>query len=240
MAISASQSHERPINWPALIETALLAGTAVVMLSKAMRGVLIYYIHPRYTPLVIACGVILALIAGVRMRAIFGEAPQPLAGRKLSYLILFIPVLLGTIVPARPLNSGSLDLGDINAGLAGRSAQLEEDSTQWNLLQWATALSVRDSLEGKPADVIGFVAHDPARPIDGFVVARYVLTCCTADSSGVGLPVVWPGGAALKKDSWVRVRATLGQIEIAGEREPALIASSVEPVEQPLPPYVYP
>jgi putative membrane protein len=231
---------QTPLNWAALIETLLLGGTAAVMLTKALRGVLVYYIHPRYTPLVIACGIVLLLIAGTRISAIFRTTPEPLRGRRMSYLLLLLPVLLGTIVPARPLGSGSLDGSEINTGLVSNQAAFDDNTVTWNLLQWATALSVRDGLEGRPADIVGFVFHDPDQPLDGFMVARYVLTCCTADSNGVGLPVVWSGGAALKPDSWVRVQATLGSVELNGRREPALIATNVEPVAQPVPPYLYP
>lgn len=231
---------DRQINWAALIETALLAGTAAVMLTKALRGVLIFYIHPRYTPLVIGCGVLLLLVAGARMCAIYGRPPEPLAGRRLGYLLLLLPVLLGTLVPARPLGAGALDTQAINTGLAADALPSDDKSETWNLLQWATALSVRDGLDGRPADVVGFVYRDPARPFDGFFVVRYVLTCCTADSNGVGLPVVWKDGAALKNDRWVRVRGTIGSATIAGKSEPALIAAQVEPVPPPSSPYLYP
>jgi putative membrane protein len=233
----------RPLNWPAMVEAGLLGGAAAVLLTKALRGVLEYYIHPRYTPLVIVCGVVLLLVAAARARAILGP-PESFRGRRLAYLALLVPVLLGTLVPARPLGGGALSSGALNADVAAarRAAVYDGDTTGWNLLQWATALSVSDeaTLAGKPADVVGFVYHDPARPFEGFFVVRYVVTCCTADSNGVGLPVVWKDGPALKADSWVRVRATLGTATVGGRPQPALIATAVEPVPQPSPPYLYP
>lgn len=234
----------RPINWPALIETALLAGTAALLITKALRGVLVFYIHPRYGPLVVVCGVVLLLIAGVRMRAIFGE-PEPLTGRRFGYLLLLLPVLLGTLAPARPLGASALASASVSIDISPGARlveDLDEDTTRWNLLEWSMALSVRDeaALAGKPVDVVAFVYHDPQRPLDGFYAVRYVLTCCAADGSGVGLPVLWKESAALKDDAWVRVRGTIGSVALAGRTEPAIVAASVEPVPQPTPPYLYP
>ncbi len=238
---SQPQSFDRPINWAALIESVLLGGAAVVLLTKALRGVLTFYIHPRYTPLIIVCSTVLLLIAGIRARMIFGHVPESLSGKEWRYLLLAVPLLLGTLVPARPLGANALaNTTDVGGALTA-SAPTDGNTEQWNLLQWATALSVRgDDLNGKAADVVGFAYHDPARPLDGFFVVRYVIICCTADSNGVNLPVVWKGGAALPTDTWVRVRGVLGTNTIDGKAGPALLASSVEPVPQPTNPYLYP
>jgi uncharacterized repeat protein (TIGR03943 family) len=228
---------ERPLNWAALIETAVLTLTAVMLLAKAQRGALAFYIHPRYTPLVVACGVVLLLTAGARMRAIFGRAPESVRGWR--YLVLALPLLLGTLVPARPLGAHALS-GLSTSATFGDASLATEDSRQWNILQWAMALSIQDEgLLGQEADVVGFVYHDPARPLDGFFAARYVISCCTADGSAAGLPVVWRG-ATLPLDSWVRVRGTIGTATIDGQVQPAVIATSVEPVERPANPYLYP
>jgi uncharacterized repeat protein (TIGR03943 family) len=235
---------ERPVNWVAVIEIALLAATAAVLLTKALRGVLVFYIHPRYTPLIVACGILLLLVAAVRVRSIF-DTPEQLYGKRTGYMLLLLPVLLGTLIPARALGAGSLASSALNADVAPLDTVLRDlnsDSSSWNLLAWVTALSVQggDELSGKPADVVGFVYRDPARPFDGFFVTRYVITCCTADGNGVGLPVVWKGSAALSSDAWVRVRATLGTTTIGGVVEPALIATEIELVPPASPPYLYP
>lgn len=228
-------NHARAINYPALIETALLALTGVMLLSKAMQGVLEYYIHPRYTPLVMLCGLVLLLAAGARMRGIY-SGREPIGTRWRAYALLCVPLVLGTVVPARPLGAGSLQ------GLAANPAALgagptTDDSARWNLLEWATAISTRPGLEGRPVDVVGFVYH-PEGGAGAFTVARYVVTCCTADGSGVGLPVQWastpPDGA------WVRVNGSFGQIDTGETLVPGILASAVNVVPQPENPYLYP
>jgi uncharacterized repeat protein (TIGR03943 family) len=236
------QQAERPINWVALIETVLLTGAAAMLLTKALRGILDYYIHPRYAPLVIVCGIVLLLVAGVRMRAIFGYPSESLRGRRNRYILLAIPILLGTIVPAKPLGANVLSSTAIGASVAPSVDLLDDDNTErWNLLQWSVALSIRgEELNGQPVDLVGFAFHDSERPFGGFVTARYVITCCTADGAGTGLPVVWEGGAAIPPDTWVQIRGTLRTTEINGRPEPAIVATSVEVVPQPDNPYLYP
>lgn len=233
--------RHRPINWVALIEAALLGLAAAMLLAKAAQGVLVYYIHPRYTPLVIATGVALILLAAARLATAAAQGAEPLRGRRAGYLLVAFPLLLGLALPARPLEANALSGKTVGTGGAVRAkAPIDTASQQWNLLQWVTAINVRGTeVQGQPADVVGFVYHDPERPFEGFVVVRHVIICCAADGSGVGLPVVWQGGAALPVDTWVRVRGTLGTATINGRTEPAFLATAVEVVPRPDNPYLY-
>jgi uncharacterized repeat protein (TIGR03943 family) len=236
-----SDVAEPPANWAALIETVLLAGIAAMLLTKTLRGILIFYIHPRFTVLVVGCVVVLLLVAAIRLRTIVGQAPESLLGRRNRYLVLTFALLLGTLTPARPLGADTLAGATTGAGLpVSTNLVVDADTRQWNLLQWVIMRQVRgDSLQGKAADVIGFVYHDSKRPLDGFYVVRYVLACCTADSNGAGLPVVWQGGTTLPANTWVHVRGTIGTATIGTQSELAVLATAVDVVPQPADPYLY-
>jgi uncharacterized repeat protein (TIGR03943 family) len=238
----ATRTIARPLHWPVLIEAVLLGGAAAMLLAKVQSGALVYYIHPRYTPLIVGCAAALALLAASRLRTLFAASTKQGHGLRWRYLLVALPLLFGTLVPARPLGAGSLSSATFDVVAAPRTDALGDDNTrQWNLFQWVVALSVRDDeLVGREADVVGFVYHDPQRPLDGFFVVRYVITCCTADGSGAGLPVVWHGGAALPADGWVRVRGTIGAITVGEHVTPVLIAMGVETVARPDNPYLYP
>jgi uncharacterized repeat protein (TIGR03943 family) len=240
--MTEQRQGEPPLNWPALIETVLLGSAAAMLLAKTLRGALVFYIHPRYTPLVVAAGALLALLALVRGRTIFERAPVTAQGQPGAYAVVALAVLLGTLVPARPLGANTLATSTIGARTGAVAAMPQGDSRQWDLLQWSIALSVHgEMLAGKPADVVGFVFHEPGTG-DGFVVARYVLTCCTADGSAAGMRVRWPAGASLLPDTWVRVSGTIAADGggAGGVRsEPILVAERVEPVPQPRTPYLY-
>lgn len=242
MAI-ASQIERRPLNYVALTEVLLLGGTATLLLIKWLRGQLSFYIHPRYTLLMLVAAAVLLLMAAVRGRAIF--AASDARGPGWMYLLLAVPLLFGTLVPARPLGADTLagrgvELNTVASG-GGRVEQLARDTSSWNLLDWGTALSVRgDELAGSSADVIGFVFNNDESGADVFYVVRYVVTCCAADGAGVGLPVVWTGGGSLPENSWVRVRGTIDRASVGGVEQPVLRAEAVEPIAQPENPYLYP
>jgi uncharacterized repeat protein (TIGR03943 family) len=240
--MTTTELSQRRLNWAALVESTLLGCVGVMLLAKAQSGVLVFYIHPRYTPLIVACGLALLVIAGARMPAMISHAPEPFRRRGWRYILLTIPLLLGTVVPAQPLGAGNLSSAAFDAVVAPGADSLDDENThQWNLFQWAVALSVRgDELLGREADVVGFVYHDSQQPLDGFFVMRYVITCCTADGNGAGVPVVWRGGAALPADGWVRVRGTIGTTMVGDRVAPALLAASVETVLRPKNPYLSP
>lgn len=241
--MAASTQVTRPtLNAIALTEALVLGGTAALLLVKWLRGQIPYYIHPRYTLLVVVAGAILLLMAAVRARGIFDERPS--GGPGWVYLLLATPLLFGALVPARPLGADTLagrgtELNQV--ATTGRAAQLARDSSTWNLLDWGSALSVRgDELIGQPADVVGFVFHGDGAGPDAFYVVRYVVTCCAADGAGVGLPVVWADGHTLPENGWVRVAGNIDRATVGGAEQLVLRAASVEPVPQPESPYLYP
>ena len=225
----------------ALLETALLAGTGAMFLCKAWQGVLAYYIHPRYTPLVVGGGIVLLLLAAVRARGLSADATASARRGWVGHCLLALPLLLGFAVPAQPLGADALAATPTALTQPGQGGiALDGEPRDWNLLQWGTALSIAvPDRRGAAVDLVGFVYHDAARPLGGFIVARYAIVCCIADVKGIGVPVVWADGAALPANGWVRVRGTLGAATIAGRPTPAFIAEAVEPVPQPDEPYLY-
>jgi putative membrane protein len=221
-------------------EILLLTGSAAVILLKFQQGVLRFYIHPRYTWLAVAAAIALLLTAAVRCLAIRRSRvlPMRLQGR---YLLLAIPLILGLAIPARPLSSAALSgstLGQVAP--VGNQQQIAGDSRNWNVLQWVTAINVRpEEVPGKQVDVIGFVYHDPSQFPDGFYVVRFVITCCVADGSGVGLPVLRLPNMSVTDDSWVRVQGTMETAVIGGETKPAILPTKIEVVPRPADPYLY-
>ncbi len=231
----------RQLNPVALIEALLLGALGLMLLSKAARGVLAYYIHPRYAPLVVGGALVLLLIAAVRARGIVDADAESLRGRWPGYLLVAAPLLIGILIPARPLGADALPADTLPGSTPGQGAiPLGGDTRDWTLLHWGTALATSErEVAEQPVDLIGFVHQDPQRAPTGFIVARYAIACCIADVKGIGIPVVWPEGATLAANSWVRVRGTFGQTTISGRPTPAILATAVETVPQPDEPYLY-
>jgi uncharacterized repeat protein (TIGR03943 family) len=239
---SHAERTARPINYLALTEVLLLGGTGTLLLMKWLHGTLSFYIHPRYTILVVISGVLLLLMAGVRLRGVLNEPRS--GGFTWLYALLAMPLLLGTLVPAQPLGADTLagrglDLTNTPT-LANQQSLQPENAANWNLLEWVTAASMfGGELDGRPVNVEGFVFIDEQLGSDGFFVARYVVTCCAADAAAAALPVSWEGGSALPADSWVRVQGTVQMSDDPGSL-PVVQATQVEPIDQPDAPYLFP
>jgi uncharacterized repeat protein (TIGR03943 family) len=242
MAISSPSRNTRKVDYLIFTQILLLGGTAALLLSKWMRGQLDFYIHPRYTALTILSAIVLLLMASVRLRGIFSDKPSSEPGW--GMLLLGMPLLLGTLVPAQPLGASTLEdrgLGTPAIAASNWQPSTNTDTTSWNLLEWSFAVMTKgDELIGEPADVLGFVYTTEQLGPDMFYASRYVITCCAADGSAVGMPVIWKGGSELPNDSWVRVRGNIESTTISGVTQFAIVATQVELTAEPDIPYLFP
>jgi uncharacterized repeat protein (TIGR03943 family) len=157
--------------------------------------------------------------------------------------VVAIPLVLGTLIPSQPLGSAAVN-GDISLNAPSVTATtFTTDPLEWNVLDWLRAFNSSGDLEsfnGKQADVIGFVYREATFGDEEFMVARFAVSCCVADASALGLPVVWEGAGDFRQDTWVRVQGTFEVGEFRGDTVPMLQATSVEAVTQPEHPYLYP
>lgn len=159
--------------------------------------------------------------------------------------VVAIPLVLGVLVPSRPLGAEAVS-GNISISSAAAAAEMTTFNIpplQRNILDWLRVFnSVTDfnEISGQPADLIGFVYREPTFAEDKFMVARYSVSCCVADASALGVPTQWDAAAELPQGQWVRVQ---GEFEVGSFRDdmlPVLFASSIELIEQPAHPYLYP
>ena len=235
-------------------KTALLFGLALYFVYNIVSGNLTNYINERFAWLSYVA-VVLFVLLGV------GSVLDLLRHRGHHHdhdhddhthaaltwpvlLIVAVPLVLGTLIPSRPLGSAAVD-GNISLSAASvtSSTTFTTDPAKWNVLDWLRAFSQSDDLNsfnGKEASVIGFVYKEPTFPEGSVMVARFTVSCCVADASAIGLPVAWTGTADLPADTWVQVKGTFKVGSFRGDTVPILQASSVEVIEQPAHPYLYP
>lgn len=239
------------------IKTGLLSGLALYFAYNILTGNLANYINERFVWLSYVAVVLFALLALGNVLDLLQKRRTQADDDFILYTghqnsgipwwvigVAALPLLLGTLVPSRPLGAAAIN-GDINFSSASvtSATTFTTDPLQWNVLDWLRAFNQESnpaSFSGRQADVIGFVYHEPSFPADMLMVARFTVSCCVADASAIALPVRTDQAGQLTADSWIRVQGNFEVGEFRGDTAPILVASSIESIAQPDHPYLYP
>jgi uncharacterized repeat protein (TIGR03943 family) len=252
----------------------ILAALGVFFLHKIWSGTLYWYINNRFLVLVLSAGVgFLALsqivLQGLRRQKPEAEphddgrpqrhdhspphAPNPSHSHPAlstwGLIIVALPVLLGVLIPARPLGSSAIANKGINtsapltAAESGQAVRLDLAATDRTILDWVRAFNYEADptvFDGQPADVVGFVYHDTRLAEGQFLVGRFAVSCCVADALALGMIVNSAQAASLPDNSWVRVHGPVQAAHLDGRPIPLIMAESIEQVAEPEQPYLYP
>lgn len=229
------------------IKAAVMGATGGYLLFVLLSGNAANYINLAYAPLTYLAAALLLLLMAVTvwdgLKAIF-------AGHgfdRVSWIavgILAIPVLLGVLVPSKPLGASDAE-GRLNSGVssASGSGSLPASTLDWNVLDWITALRTADDpseLNGLPAEIDAFVKQSDDYPPGHFMAIRLFISCCVVDGQFAGVPVQWQGSSDIPSDAWVRVVGEVKVGEFLGESMPIVVAKAVEVSEEdPDQPYLY-
>jgi uncharacterized repeat protein (TIGR03943 family) len=234
-------------------KTAILIGLAAYFGWVIASGNLSNYINERFAWLSYVAVGIFALLgvasAAETLRRRASDLPviQPPGSEVITWrgiVVVAVPLVLGTLIPSRPLGAESVS-GNLstNAAATANMTAFTTDPLTWNVLDWLRAFHSEEdvtSFTGRQADVVGFVYREAGFPEDTFMVARFTVSCCVADASAIGLPVVWADAPNYPQDTWVRVTGSFEVGEFRGDKLPILKAAAVEVVPQPEHPYLYP
>lgn len=256
----------RPV--PVAIKALLLLGMGLFLYSRIANGSIYFYINERFIIYTFAAAIILVLVgisyprrprthqhadyqhdehshAHMHEHAHGHEHHHTLSWT--AVLVLSLPILLGLLVPPKPLGVAALENRelDVTGSELPRAVRPlhNDDASQRNLLEWWQAFqlsSVPNSLVGEDAEVTGFVYHDEQFGQNHFVITRYVVSCCVADATVVGMVVRWPEAEKLENDQWVTVRGQIAGVTQNGLDMPVLAADTIELVAAPQQPYLYP
>jgi len=240
----------------------ILAALGVFFLHKIWSGTLYWYINNRFLVLVLLAGIGFLALSQVALQNIRRKAQElesldehhadPHSHATLpawGLVVVALPVLLGVLIPARPLSSSAIANKGINttapltAAESGQTVKLDLASTDRTILDWVRAFNYEADptvFDGQPADVVGFVYHDPRLAEGQFLVGRFAVSCCVADALALGMVVNSPQAADLRDNSWVRVRGPVQAANLNGQPIPLITAESIEQVTEPEQPYLYP
>ncbi len=136
-----------------------------------------------------------------------------------------------------------VNVGRLSSAATPRESQIASSSREKNLLDWLLTFDRnRDpaAFDGQEARMTGFVYRDSQYTDDTFMLSRFVVSCCVADATPIGLVVHWPEASALANDQWVEVAGEFQAGEFDGRAMPVLMAGEITPTAMPNQPYLFP
>jgi putative membrane protein len=233
------QSESKPNKRKKYLVSVFLLPLIVAILGLSASVIMIIFL------LVISFG-LMCLIQSPNNEKSEYRQPSEISGTAL--IILAVPLLLGVIVPSRPLSTSSLSTRGMNLSSPMSIGQqlikpMEIAPDDRTVLDWIKIFNYEKDLTtylDTSANVIGFVYHDPRLASGQFMVGRFTLTCCVADAFAIGMVVDWPDSANLVDNSWINVKGKVDVLTIDGQKVPVIHAITVIPVEAPEQPYLYP
>lgn len=240
------------------LDVLAIAAWGILMLKYWLTGKLNLLIHPNYFWLVIAGGLSLLLVSGLKAWELLRQRRRRSIAPATRHITLFPPgfssaLLLATAIlglsftprvfaSQTALQRGVTDsLGATRAApQAFRSSIRPEDRS---LLDWVRTLNVYpepDAYNGQPVKVEGFVIHPPELSQEYLLLSRFVITCCAADAYPVGLPVkLTQNRQVYPPDTWLEVEGKMITENLGGKRQLTIQASSLKPIPEPKNPYNY-
>ena len=210
-----------------------------------ISGKLNLYIKKDYVVFTIAGTIILLITILFRLKGLRREESARI--ELIPFLALssfLIPILLGIIV--RPENLSTFAASkrgittEFSSGeniLKSLKSQIETEGKYKKLTVKQILYLVKKQPEKINHDFVSVegLVFKQKESLDSFTLVRFLITCCAADATPLGINVVFFQTQELKKDTWVKVR---GKIEIENKHV-KIISDEVLVLDRPRDPYLY-
>jgi putative membrane protein len=238
----------------------ILGGFYIYICYLLITGRLRYFIHPRMFKYIELSLFALTILAINQFLKVFKNSKKSKV--KKGYALFLIPLLLGFIVSPNGLNTSMADKKGYAPETVSSTAVYDSNKKSseidyydngtitFNDDEYSTILADVSSnykkYNGKNVEIEGFVFRDKGFKKDEFVAARFLMICCAADTSIVGLMGNWDRAEDLKSGEWVRVNGkikyTLGYDQYTKEKSmlPTIDVEKVTQIKKPEIEYVYP
>ena len=243
---AAQRKNHEAADRIARAKTIILFGMGIYLTLLIVTGSLDNYINQRFAWLVVVGALLFFLLALVNFYSNRDSAPSEHEHHHYHVtwdivLVVAFPLLLAILIPSRALGieavNGGVSLNPV--GVAGVSrSPLDRNILDW--LREFDRAATPAQFNGTPVDVVGFVYREPSHPEDGFMLARFTLSCCVADAFPIGMPVISIEASDLTEGEWLRVGGQLKASAFGGEFLPVVVAEAIERVDEPQQPYLYP
>jgi uncharacterized repeat protein (TIGR03943 family) len=247
------QQNNGPNSVQTWLSIALQGGLGLYFAYNIWSGNLSNYINERFVWLSYIAVIILfvmTVFAAYRTVRYGSQADTGYsfsAPQRISWSLLFfasIPLIFGVMVPSAPLGAEAVNGGvSTRAVLGTNQSSFTIPPENRNILDWLRMFGSAADMEafnGQPVNLSGFVYREPVFDDDQFMVSRFTVSCCVADASAIGLPVQYDGAIELTVGIWVQIQGRMEVGEFDGDILPIIQTETVELIEQPAHPYLYP
>lgn len=225
----------------------LLAASPALLLALLvaklwLTGTLRYYVNDRTVWIVLLGGLLFALVGVAASYRAWHSIQEP--GPSWRTLVFLVPVIVGLLVPARPLSAASGQASSL--GALQLASHVSSGSPGDNFGSWIGALADHPDPSwwaSQRVTLVGFTAQQDGLPARSFVVGRYLVTCCVVDATLLGFPVQLDHGALPAQGSWVQVTGVFGRrywTDPHGTNYPLILHAHIVPVTVPSSPYLSP
>jgi putative membrane protein len=231
------------------VKALTLIGLGLYLYSRIFTGTLLFYINQRFAWLVMMAGVVLMAVGGSYRYRSNHDHDHVHRAHTVSWggvALIGVLIALGLLVPPKPLGASAMGNREVNLGTLVSSQSNSVMATragEKNILDWLVAFQNTPdptAFTNQSAHLIGFVYRDDRFDSEDFMLSRFVVSCCVADATAIGLIVRWPQAASLPGDQWVEVSGHFEPGEFSGKPTPILVTEAITRTTPPNQPYLYP
>lgn len=222
---------------------------------KLIREIALYFKDPKtsalmfiigisllFNPIFLGLGALIVLLGSKESK--FDEFLRSIG---LKQVILVLVLFAGILIPSGQISSVTANqrIGNLNDVILSDDnmvgSSFGSSSESYDIGDWLISLSYNPDQNfyvGKKVDLIGFIFAPENLPEDVFILGRFVIRCCAADATPVGLKVETNWREEFKRDEWVRVKGEFDLREINGNLELIIKVDTMELTEVPERPYI--
>ncbi len=221
------------------------------VLPLACRGQLGFYIHPRYhlfAAILSTIGIAFLVIDIVLQlkSGVFAHHRFKFHHIKFASCLSVLILLAGYLLPPKPLSPSSVTQRENSIATSQTNycniPKPKEGETNVSINRWRSAFNSCQKLsyfDNTSIMITGFVSSGTLQNYgyDYFELARYVISCCAADSIPMKILVEKTPANSYRDGTWLTVKGKLMQKIINGKAEYVITESTTTAIPQPEDPY---
>ena len=221
------------------------------VLLLACRGQLGFYIHPRYhlfAAILSTIGIVFLVIDIVLQlkSGVFAYHRFKFHHVKFASCLSVLILLAGYLLPPKPLSPSSVTQRENSITTSQTNycniPKPKEGETNVSINRWRSAFNSCQKLsyfDNTSITITGFVSSGTLQNYgyDYFELARYVISCCAADSIPMKILVERTPVNSYRDGTWLTIKGKLMQKIINGKAEYVITESTATAIPQPEDPY---